>query len=131
MALRRQVGIIYGNASATGFDLAVSERALKRHDYVEVEAEGHRVLCQVEATERRSSLSFDQAMALPVGGPDLDDKLSGTVRVIGFQDAQGRVQTPRSPFRAGLPVFLADDPLVTTILGLEQGEIGRASCRER
>jgi DNA helicase HerA-like ATPase len=121
MALRRQVGIIYGNVSAAGFELAVSERTLKRHDYVEVESEGHRVLGQLETIERRSSLSFDQAMALPADGPDVDDRLSGSVRVIGYQDAQGRIQTPRSPFRAGLPVYLADENLVTTVLGLEQG----------
>lgn len=120
MALRRQVGLIYGSASSTGFDLAVSDADLRRLDYVEVEQEGHRVLGQVEAVERRSRLSLEQATKIPSGlQAETDDTLSAHVKVIGFQDGQGRIQTPRTPFRAGLPVWRADDRLVITVLGLE------------
>ncbi|HEX2065403.1 MAG TPA: ATP-binding protein [Candidatus Thermoplasmatota archaeon] len=118
---RRQVGIIYGNVSSTSFDIAVGDSGLKRLDYVEVESGGHRVLAQVDAMVRRSSLSYEQAVAIPEGlAADAEDQLSAAVRVIGYQDTQGRIQTPRSPFRAGVPVYLADDRLVTTVLGLEQ-----------
>lgn len=121
MGLRRQVGIIYGNVSSTAFDIAVGDSGLKRLDYVEVESEGHRVLAQVDAIERRSNLSYEQALALPPGvSADAEDQLSAAVRVIGYQDQQGRIQTPRSPFRAGTPVYDADDRLVTSVLGLEQ-----------
>jgi DNA helicase HerA-like ATPase len=120
MALRRQVGIIYGSASSTGFDFAVSDGDLKRLDYVEAEQEGVRVLCQVEAVERKSRLSLEQAMQIPSGlMAETDDTLTAEVRVIGYQDANGRIQTPRTPFRAGLPVHRADDRLVITVLGLE------------
>ncbi|MEA3190419.1 MAG: hypothetical protein QOD77_1001 [Thermoplasmata archaeon] len=120
-SLRRQVGVIYGNVSSTGFDIAVSDGDLKRLDYVEVEAEGHRVLGQVEAVTRRSSLSYEEAIAMPAGfAADAEDQLSATIRIIGYRDPQGRIQTPRSPFRAGIPVHSADDRLVTSILGLEQ-----------
>ncbi|MCA1818462.1 MAG: ATP-binding protein, partial [Halobacteriales archaeon] len=115
---RRQVGIIYGNVASTGFEIAVSDSTLKRLDYVEVEAEGHRILAQVDTVNRRSRMSYEEA--LQGEGTDADDQLTAGVRVIGYQDAQGRVQTPRSPFRAGTPVLTADDRLVTTILGLEQ-----------
>jgi uncharacterized protein len=118
---RRQVGIIYGNVSSTGFDIAVSDSTLKRLDYVEVESENHRVLGQVDSVVRRSRLSYEEALqlqGLDDGGPE--DQLTASVRVIGYQDGQGRVQTPRSPFRAGIPVTTADERLVTAILGLEQ-----------
>ncbi|MCA1811250.1 MAG: ATP-binding protein, partial [Halobacteriales archaeon] len=124
---RRQVGIIYGNVSSTSFDIAVGDSGLKRLDYVEVESEGHRVLAQVDAVLRRSSLSYEQAVSLPEGiAADAQDQLSANVRVIGYQDQQGRIQTPRTPFRAGVPVYLADDRLVTTVLGLEQSAEGGA-----
>jgi uncharacterized protein len=120
MALRRQVGIIYGSASSTGFDLAVSDGDLKRLDYVEAEQDGTRVLCQVEAVERKSRLSLEQAMQIPSGlMAETDDTLTAEVRVIGYQDAQGRIQTPRVPFRAGIPAYRAEERLVTTVLGLE------------
>ncbi|HJQ92943.1 MAG TPA: ATP-binding protein, partial [Candidatus Thermoplasmatota archaeon] len=120
MALRRQVGIIYGSASSTAFDVAVSDGDLKRLDYIEAEQDGVRVLCQVEAVDRKSRLSLEQAMQIPSGlMAETDDTLTAGIRVIGFQDAQGRIQTPRVPFRAGVPVFRADDRLVITVLGLE------------
>lgn len=120
MALRRQVGIIYGSASSTAFDVAVSDGDLKRLDYIEAEQDGTRVLCQVESVDRKSRLSLEQAMQIPSGlMAETDDTLTAGVRVIGFQDAQGRIQTPRVPFRAGTPVHRADDRLVITVLGLE------------
>lgn len=120
MALRRQVGIIYGSASSTGFDVAVSDGDLKRLDYIEAEQDGVRVLCQVESVDRKSRLSLEQAMQIPSGlMAETDDTLTAGIRVIGFQDSQGRIQTPRVPFRAGVPVYRADDRLVITVLGLE------------
>lgn len=102
------------------FDVAVADSELKRLDYVEAEQDGQRVLAQVEAVERKSRLSLEQAMQIPSGlMAETDDTLSANVKVIGYQDAQGRIQTPRIPFRAGGPVFRADERLVTTVLGLE------------
>jgi len=119
-APRRHVGVIYGNVGSTEFELAVSDPSLRRLDYVEVEQEGQRILCQVGDVERRSSLSFDQALAVAHDrGEDGPDGLSATVHVIGFVDGRGRVQTPRNPFRAGMPVQAAADVLVTAVLGLE------------
>src|ERR1041385_507203 len=120
MAVRRQVGIIYGSASSTAFDIAVSDGDLKRLDYVEAEQDGVRVLCQVESVERKSRLSLEQAMQIPSGlMAETDDTLTAGVRVIGYQDATGRIQTPRTPFRAGTPAHRADERLVTTVIGLE------------
>src|SRR5688572_10414539 len=120
MAPRRQVGIIYGSASSTAFDVAVSDGDLKRLDYIEAEQDGTRVLCQVESVDRKSRLSLEQAMQIPSGlMAETDDTLTAGIRVIGYQDAQGRIQTPRVPFRAGTPVHRADDRLVITVLGLE------------
>lgn len=120
MALRRQVGLIYGSASSTAYDLAVSDGELRRLDYVEAEQDGQRVLGQVEAVERKSRLSLEQATKIPNGlQAETEDTLSAHVKVIGFQDSQGRIQTPRTPFRAGIPVWRADERLVITVLGLE------------
>src|ERR1044072_7494699 len=78
MALRRQVGIIYGSASSPALECAVSDGHCKRLDSVEAEQDGVRVLCQVEAVERKSRLSLEQAMQIPSGlMAENDDKPTG------------------------------------------------------
>ena len=80
MPVRRQVGLIYGSASSTAFDLAVSDGDLRRLDYVEAEQDGQRVLGQVEAVERKSRLSLEEATKIPTGlQAETDDTLSAHV----------------------------------------------------
>ena len=114
------VGVIYGQVGSTRFDVAVHDASLKRLDYIAVEHNGNRVLGQIQDVVRKSKLSFEEAMRLQERGHDVaEDQLSATVHVIGFKDAQGRVQSPRTPFRAGLTVERAEDALVTGVLGLQ------------
>jgi uncharacterized protein len=121
-SLRRPVGVIYGDVSSTGFDLAVADPALRRLDYVELDQDGQRILCQVGEVERQTNLSFEQALAQDGA---TEDRLSAHVDVVGYIDARGLVQTPRNPFRAGTTVFAAGEDLVLAVLGLEtEGEAG-------
>ncbi|MGB1585934.1 MAG: ATP-binding protein, partial [Thermoplasmatota archaeon] len=114
------VGVIYGQVGSTRFDVAVHDPNLRRLDYIAVEHNGNRVLGQVQEVVRKSKLSFEEAMRLQERGHDVaEDQLSATVHVIGFKDVQGRVQSPRTPFRAGLTVERAEDALVTGVLGLQ------------
>lgn len=109
------VGVIYGDASGTRFDIAVSDPGVRRLDYVVARLDGQPVLGQVEEIVRKSGLSLDEALE---GLSDGDDRLSASVDVVGFLDGQGRVQAPRAPFRAGTEVERATDDLVTSVLGL-------------
>lgn len=109
------VGAIYGDVASTHFDIAVSDPSLKRLDYVETEHEGQRILGLVESVTRRSQLSHEDALQ----GSTADERLAAHVDVIGYRDGRGRVQTPRTPFPAGAPVHLAEEGLVTRVLGLE------------
>ena len=114
------VGVIYGQVGSTRFDVAVHDGSLRRLDYIAVEHNGREVLGQVQEVVRKSKVSFDEAMRLHEREHDVTgDQLSAGVQVIGFVDAQGRVQSPRTPFSAGLVVRRADDHLVTSVLGLQ------------
>lgn len=110
------VGAIFGDVSSTGFGIAVSDAGLKRLDYVETDHQGNRVLGIVEDLTRDSSLSYEDALA--GHGANGEERLTARVHVIGFKDAQGRVQVPRTPFAAGSTVRAADEPLITSVLGL-------------
>lgn len=116
------VGVIYGDVKSTEFDIAVSDPTLKRLDYVEADHNGARVLGLVETVTRESGLTYEDALA--GHGQEDSGKLSAHVRVIGYKDPNGRVQVPRTPFPAGGTVRLADEGIVTAILGLEGGRKG-------
>ncbi|MGB0653432.1 MAG: helicase HerA domain-containing protein [Thermoplasmatota archaeon] len=116
MGQRTWVGTVYADITSTGFTIAVADSGLKRLDYVEVEHDGNRVLGQIEGLQRQTDLSYEQALA---GGTGQDDKLSAHVAIIGYPDARGRVQVPRTPFASGQPVHAAGDDLVVQVLGLE------------
>lgn len=115
----RPVGVIYGDVGSTVYDVAVSDPGLKRLDYVEADHQGARVLGIVQIVTRRSDLSYEDALA--GGAPDANDRLSARVHVIGFRDAGGRVQVPRTPFVAGATVRAADEALIIAVLGLSKG----------
>lgn len=114
------VGAIYGDVASTHFDVAVSDPSLKRLDYVETHHEGQRILGLVESVTRRSRLSHEDALQ----GSTADERLAAHVDVIGYLDGRGRVQTPRTPFPAGATVRLAEEGLVTGVLGLEGRDTG-------
>ncbi len=120
-----ETGIIYGTASSTQFDVAVSDSSLQRLDYIAVDHEGREVLAQIDDVVRKGGLSYEEAVASDGAG---EGRLSASVNVIGYVDDAGRVQTPRTPFAAGQTVRRADEHLVTEVLGLEAGDgayIGR------
>ncbi len=118
--MQKGIGIIYGQVGSTRFDVAVHAKDVRRLDYVAVEHNGRRILGQIHEVIRKSKLSFEEAMRLQERDHEVGtDQLSATVQVIGFQDENGRVQAPRSPFRAGLTVERAEESLVTGVLGLQ------------
>ncbi len=116
------VGVIFGDVASTHFDIAVSDPSLKRLDYVEADHQGARVLGLVEKVTRQSNVSYEMAMS--GGGHDGSERLTAHVNVIGYQDGRGRVAVPRTPFAAGSTVRLADDQIVTSVLGLTGGTHG-------
>lgn len=111
--------MIYGDVASTRFDVAVSDPTLKRLDYVETDHNGARVLGIVERVTRLSALSHEDALA--GAGSEEQGRLAAHIHVIGFRDASGRVQVPRTPFAAGATVRAADEGLITNLLGLAKG----------
>jgi DNA helicase HerA-like ATPase len=113
------VGIIYGNVAAVEFQFAASNPHVKRLDYVAAEHPAGIALAQVVDVSRHSQLSFDEAVSAGRdGGVVSGDHVSCKVRVIGYRDDRGLLQTPRTPFKAGTEVRFATPTLIQKVLGL-------------
>ena len=129
------VGIVFGNVSTTDFRFAVRDPTLKRLDYVAVDhpTDGALVAHVTEVT-RETNLSFDAAVSADtarsgLGGPrdatragyhdaPARDHLVARARVVGFRDARGMLQAPRTPVPAGAEVRRVDPPLLAHVFGL-------------
>ncbi|HWG91765.1 MAG TPA: ATP-binding protein, partial [Candidatus Thermoplasmatota archaeon] len=118
------VGVIYGNVGITEFKFAVSDPTLKRTDYIKVQhdREGW-VLAQVMDVVRETSLSFDEATAMSHGVDQvIEDRLTAKAKVVGYRDPRGILQSTKTPFRAGIPVYRADEALIMEVFGLRGGK---------
>jgi DNA helicase HerA-like ATPase len=116
------IGIIYGNVGTTEFRFAVSDRSIKRNEYVEV---GHpecgSVLGQIMDITRETDLSFDRAQKLSIGEEvPIGEQVAALVSVIGYRDDRNTLLVPRTPFEAGTKVFVASEKLVRSVLGLKE-----------
>ncbi|MFA5861985.1 MAG: ATP-binding protein [Candidatus Thermoplasmatota archaeon] len=114
------VGVVFGNVSTTDFRFAVRDSTLKRLDYVQVEhpTDGALVAHVLEVT-RETNLSFEDATRMGYHEPQSTrDHLVGKARVIGFRDARGLLQAPRTPVPAGAEVRRVDSALLAHVFGL-------------
>ena len=116
------VGAVFGNVSTTSFRFAVRDVTLKRLDYVQVEHPTDGALvAQVTEVTRETDVSFEEAGRRYGDGP-VRDHLVGAARVIGFRDANGRLQAPRTPVPAGGEVRRVDAGLLAQVFGLRDTE---------
>src|SRR2546427_167061 len=115
------VGVIYGDVGTTSFRCSVVE-AVERHEFVQVSHETcGQVLGRVDEIERKTDLSLDRAQLLGDGDPvDVEERVSAQVSVIGYRDDRGLLQVPRTPFRAGDPVYKAETSTIQEVIGLEE-----------
>jgi len=115
------VGIIYGNVGTTEFNLGVTSN-LEKMEYVQVEHESDGwVLGQVIEMERRTDLSLEKAKMVSEGHSiDIEEKVTALINIVGYRDDRGLLQVPRTPFKAGHPVYLAKDGLIKDVIGLQE-----------
>lgn len=116
-----QVGVIYGTASTTEFDFAVTGE-IKRNSYVQVVHEEGDVLLVVTDVKRTSDITFEDARKVSRGEIRSVDKLFARALVIGYMDERKILQIPRTPLKPGTAVYKAEEELIKEILGL--GETG-------
>ncbi|NLK25119.1 MAG: ATP-binding protein [Euryarchaeota archaeon] len=113
-------GIIYGNVGTTSFNVSVTG-PMEKMEYLQVEHEQFGwVLGQVMDIERKTNLSLEGAKQIAQGEEvNIEEEVTAVVNILGYRDDRGLLQMPRTPFRAGQPVFKAKDDVIREVIGLE------------
>jgi DNA helicase HerA-like ATPase len=96
-----------------------------RGNYVKVwhETEGLWVLAQVMSiTRSNGSFSVEEAKKGKRNNRE-DDQIVAEASVIGSRGDDGLLHSPRTPFSPGDPIYIADNPLIRTVLGLVGGDM--------
>jgi DNA helicase HerA-like ATPase len=104
------VGAVAGASSETRFSFSVTDQRLRRGEYVKVAHEEGLALAQVKAITREK------------------DGLLAVAGVLGARDGRGLLVVPKTPFRPGDKVWVADDRLIGDVLGLGEGQGGDTSA---
>ncbi len=120
-----RVGVTFGDVGTTSLKFNVSS-AVDKGEYIQISHPNVGwVLGQIGKIERQSDLSVDKAKEMNEGKEiDIDDTVVAKVNIIGYRDDDGLLRPPGSPFRAGEPVYLAEEDLIREVLGLKELEEG-------
>ena len=117
----KQVGVVFGTIGTNNFKIAITDPTVKRNDYVQIRHEecGY-VMGQVGDVQRETDLTIANAQKISTGEHvAVGEQFSGVVNVIGFRDENNVLQVPRTPFKAGDSVTVAEEKLIRGVLGLK------------
>jgi DNA helicase HerA-like ATPase len=115
------VGIIYGNVGTLKFNMVVVS-PLEKMEFVQIKHGMHGFLLgQVSEIERKTNLTTDGVKSMKHGSPiEIEEKEIATVSVVGYRDDRNLLQTPRTPLKAGEPVYRAEEELIKSIVGIRE-----------
>ena len=127
MMMDTPVGIIYGDIKPTLVNCSVVGN-IRQGDYVKIKHhEVGWVLGRVDSIEAKTNLSIEKSYEIMNGKEiQVEQSISSQIIIIGYRDERGLIQTPRTPFTAGTPVFHADDDFISQVLNLGMGKKSRA-----
>lgn len=115
------LGIIYGDVGTSSFNVSVTGD-LEKLEYVQMEHDSDGwVLGQVADMQRKTDLSLEKAISISEGEEvAIHEKVTAHIDVVGYRDERGLLQVPRTPFKAGQPVYKAKDEVIRKIIGLKE-----------
>ncbi len=115
------VGMVFGNVGTLSFNCGVTAH-LEKMEYVQVNHETNGwILGQVSEIVRKTNLTVEGVEEIAHGTPvPIDEKEIAVISVVGYRDDRNLLQTPRTPMKAGEPVFRADEELIKKIVGLHE-----------
>ncbi|MFW5907589.1 MAG: ATP-binding protein [Candidatus Natronoplasma sp.] len=120
-----RVGVTFGDVGTTSLKFNVST-SVDKGEYVQIShPDIGWVLGQIDKVERKTDLSVEKARELNNGNEvDIDDTVVAKINIIGYRDDNGLLRVPGNPFRAGEPVYLAEEELIREVLGLKESREG-------
>ena len=113
------LGIVFGNAGTYEFEFVITGN-VERNEYVQVRHESYGwLLGTVQEVKVRTDLSDEGAKRI-AGGEDVqfDRTVVGSVRIFGYPDGKGGINSPGTPVAPGAQVYRAADEVISATLGL-------------
>jgi len=108
----KEVGFIAGDVKPTTYTVTLTDPTVGRGSFIKVEHSVHGwVLARIEALKTYLD-DFDE------------QKTNATAYVIGYLDASGQILLPKTPFKPKEKIYLADNKLIISILGLNTARRG-------
>jgi hypothetical protein len=123
--VRGSVGVIFGKTGTLEFKLLVTDiTAVHRGAYIKAwhETDGW-VLAQIVSITRSSDSFTLEEAAKGQRTDKSDDKIIAEATVIGSRNDDGLLKSPVVPFSPGDLLYVADENLIRTVLGLSGKEM--------
>jgi len=114
-----KIAIVFGDVSSREIQVTITG-IVEEGEFVQVfhQTSGW-ILGRLEKIERKTDLSVEKALLLNAGeNVQIQEVLIGTVNIVGYRDSKGVLQTPKTPFKAGEPVYRAKDSLIKDVIGM-------------
>jgi DNA helicase HerA-like ATPase len=118
-----EVGTIVGETNPLAFKFLINKE-VGRGTYIKARADGGKewILAQVEDVKRSNSAYSVNQLSDAARNYESREMMIAEARVIGV-GSNGKLHLPTSPARPGDPVFVADEKLIKTTLGLARGDM--------
>jgi DNA helicase HerA-like ATPase len=118
-----EVGTIVGETNPLAFKFLINKE-VGRGTYVKARTDGGKewILAQVEDVKRSNSAYSVNQLSDAARNYESREMMIAEARVIGV-GSNGKLHLPTSPARPGDPVFVADEKLIKTTLGLARGDM--------
>lgn len=114
-----KIGIVFGDVSSKEIQVTITG-IVEEGEFVQVfhQTSGW-ILGRLEKIERKTDLSVEKALLLNAGeNVQIQEVMIGTVNIVGYRDSKGILQVPKTPFKAGEPVYRAKDSLIKDVIGI-------------
>ncbi|TGC09420.1 ATP-binding protein [Methanolobus halotolerans] len=118
--VRGSVGVIFGETGTLEFKMLVSDStAVYRGAYIKAwhETDGWVLAQVINITRSSESFTIEEAKAGQRKDKS-DDRIVAEVIVIGTRDKEGMLRSPTIPFSPGDLIYIADEGLIRSVLGL-------------
>ncbi|MDW7732943.1 MAG: ATP-binding protein [Methanolobus sp.] len=118
--VRGSVGVIFGETGTLEFKMLVSDStAVHRGAYIKAwhETDGWVLAQVINITRSSESFTIEEAKAGQRKDKS-DDRIVAEVIVIGTRDSEGMLRSPVIPFSPGDLIYVADEALIRSVLGL-------------
>ncbi|MEM3787442.1 MAG: ATP-binding protein [Thermoplasmata archaeon] len=114
-----KIGIVFGDVSSKEIQVTITG-IVEEGEFVQVFHQNSGwILGRLEKIERKTDVSIEKALLINAGeNVKIQEVMVGIVSILGYRDTKGILQVPKTPFKAGEPVYRAKDSIIKDVIGI-------------